>query len=329
MIAKRGDDDDVESAANLRAAYAVAKLLTPGGNALSATNRATCFVLPGRYDFGTGNGTNHGLVLDTQFVDLVGLSSNPSDTVLASQISTPSRGTLEQTADNVKIANLTLEISATGDPGTYAVAPAAYWPTTNLPNAECRNVVFRSTNESAGYGMRAVIIYSGKYTDCIAGIFGFGANGLVARTASGTAASRTVTGTTNRISVTNGDGVSGNPTLTVPDAAQLNIDDITGTGEVTVNEAGANLDFRVESDNSANMLVVDASADAIGIGTNAPSNKALMEFSSTTRGLLFPRLTTTERDAISSPPAGLFLYNSTTNKLNFYSGSAWEAVTSA
>ena len=46
-------------------------------------------------------------------------------------------------------------------------------------------------------------------------IAGLAANGLVTRTSSTTAAARTITGTTNVISVTNGDGVSGNPTLDV------------------------------------------------------------------------------------------------------------------
>lgn len=39
-------------------------------------------------------------------------------------------------------------------------------------------------------------------------------------------------------------------------------------------------------------------------------------------------LTTTERDAITTPRAGLTIYNSTTLKLNFYDGSAWRVVTS-
>lgn len=39
--------------------------------------------------------------------------------------------------------------------------------------------------------------------------------GIVARTTSETYAQRTITGTTNKVSVTNGDGVSGNPTLNV------------------------------------------------------------------------------------------------------------------
>lgn len=47
--------------------------------------------------------------------------------------------------------------------------------------------------------------------------------GIIARTGAGTAAARTITGTANRVSVSNGDGVSGNPTLTVPDSAQLHV----------------------------------------------------------------------------------------------------------
>lgn len=46
-------------------------------------------------------------------------------------------------------------------------------------------------------------------------ISGLSTNGIVTRTSSSTAAARTITGTTNVITVTNGDGVSGNPTLTV------------------------------------------------------------------------------------------------------------------
>jgi len=71
------------------------------------------------------------------------------------------------------------------------------------------------------------------------------------------------------------------------------------------------------------------SAGRVGIGTNSPSASALLDVSSTTQGLLPPRMTGVQRDAISSPAAGLMIYNTTTNKLNFYNGTAWEAVTSA
>lgn len=47
------------------------------------------------------------------------------------------------------------------------------------------------------------------------------------------------------------------------------------------------------------------------------------------KGTIPPRMTTTQRDAISSPIQGLIIFNTTTSKLNFYTGSAWEAVSSA
>jgi hypothetical protein len=49
----------------------------------------------------------------------------------------------------------------------------------------------------------------------LAAIAGLASTGLITKTGAGTAVERTITGTTNVITVTNGNGVSGNPTLTV------------------------------------------------------------------------------------------------------------------
>lgn len=54
-----------------------------------------------------------------------------------------------------------------------------------------------------------------------------------------------------------------------------------------------------------------------------PSATAQLELNSTTQGFLPPRMTTTQRDAITSPPAGLMLYNSTTNKLQVRTDTTW------
>jgi hypothetical protein len=43
-----------------------------------------------------------------------------------------------------------------------------------------------------------------------------------------------------------------------------------GTGEVVFNDGGANYDFRIEGDTNANLFFVDASAEAVGIGTAEP-----------------------------------------------------------
>jgi len=48
---------------------------------------------------------------------------------------------------------------------------------------------------------------------------------------------------------------------------------ITANGGAVFNEDSADVDFRVESNNEANMFVVDAGNDRIGIGTNAPAHK--------------------------------------------------------
>lgn len=57
-------------------------------------------------------------------------------------------------------------------------------------------------------------------------------NGIVARTGSGTVAARTVTGTANRTTVTNGDGVSGNPTVDIA-STYVGQTSITTLGTIT------------------------------------------------------------------------------------------------
>lgn len=75
--------------------------------------------------------------------------------------------------------------------------------------------------------------------------------------------------------------------------------------------------------------IMRATTTGLIIGGTSIDSSAILQQDSTTQGFLPPRMTTTQRDNISSPAAGLMIYNSTTNKINFYNGSAWEAVTSA
>ena len=55
-------------------------------------------------------------------------------------------------------------------------------------------------------------------------------------------------------------------------AGGVNMIDITqsGNSEITFNESGEDVDFRVEGDTEQNLLFVDASTDRIGIGTSSP-----------------------------------------------------------
>lgn len=81
--------------------------------------------------------------------------------------------------------------------------------------------------------------------------------------------------------------------------------------------------------NASNAVVMNVSnGGALALKSTAAVASALFEMSSTTQGFLPPRMTTTQRDAISSPAEGLVIYNTSTHKLNVFT-TAWEAVTSA
>jgi hypothetical protein len=62
---------------------------------------------------------------------------------------------------------------------------------------------------------------------------------------------------------------------------------------------------------------------SVSIGTASPSASSLLQLDSTNKGLLQPRMTTIQRDAITSPAEGLRIYNTTTKKENFYNGTSW------
>jgi len=79
------------------------------------------------------------------------------------------------------------------------------------------------------------------------------------------------------------------------------------------------------SSNGAEAIRVDSS-QRVGIGTDSPNANAVLDVASTTMAFMPPRMTTTQRDAISSPTAGMVIYNSTTNVLDFHNGTTWGAV---
>jgi len=63
--------------------------------------------------------------------------------------------------------------------------------------------------------------------------------------------------------------------------------------------------------------LVQRALDKLGLGQTLNS-KAVIDIQSTTKGVLFPRMTTTERDAIGSPPNGLLVFNTTDQQFQYY-----------
>jgi len=62
--------------------------------------------------------------------------------------------------------------------------------------------------------------------------------------------------------------------------------------------------------------------------TSTMNASAEFEVESTTQGFLPPRMTTTQKNAIASPAAGLVVYDTTLGKLCVRGASAWETITS-
>ncbi len=71
-------------------------------------------------------------------------------------------------------------------------------------------------------------------------------------------------------------------------------------------------------------------AQSIGVNTNTPHASAALDVSSTTQGLLAPRMTDAQRLAIASPATGLLVYQTNGTKgLYQFDGSSWLPVSSA
>jgi hypothetical protein len=107
---------------------------------------------------------------------------------------------------------------------------------------------------------------------------------------------------------TTGDGVNDGITMSLNANGDFFIYNKEATGLI---QLGTNSTTHVTLDENGNL----------GIGTVSPS--APLEVSSTTGGVVFPRLTTAQRDAISTPTDGETIFNTTTNVVESWNGSGW------
>lgn len=87
----------------------------------------------------------------------------------------------------------------------------------------------------------------------------------------------------------------------------------------------------MSDDDVLNALQRALASRSLSVGSAASAQSvagALIALNSITKGFLFSRMTTAQRDAIVNPTGGLVIYNTSTAKLNVYT-TAWEAITSA
>ena len=106
----------------------------------------------------------------------------------------------------------------------------------------------------------------------------------------------------------------------------LNLDGGTGGGIWYIIQQGTSDNLTFFESNGDAARVTFESGGNVGIGTASPNANAILDLTSTTKPFMPPRMTEAERDAVSSPTAGMVIYNSTDDVLNFHDGSQWGAV---
>jgi len=100
----------------------------------------------------------------------------------------------------------------------------------------------------------------------------------------------------------------------------FDIDGVSGGGGsnsyiINQNDSTQSATFRINGPGSID--------DVISIGTISADPSAKVDISSTTKGLLIPRMNTAQRDEITSPADGLLIYNNSTNCLDMFNGRGW------
>lgn len=59
---------------------------------------------------------------------------------------------------------------------------------------------------------------------------------------------------------------------------------------------------------------------------SSPNQSAMLDVKSTSKGVLVPRMTTSQRNNINSPAKGLLVFDTSTNTFWFYNGSTWKDI---
>src|SRR5690606_34984732 len=74
-------------------------------------------------------------------------------------------------------------------------------------------------------------------------------------------------------------------------------------------------------------LVVNAQTGSVGIGTQTPNSNAVLDVVSTEKGILVPRLTSQQRDILTSnlsvAEKGMLIFNTSLNMFNYWDGQKW------
>jgi hypothetical protein len=128
------------------------------------------------------------------------------------------------------------------------------------------------------------------------------------------------------------------PTNTIPTSLQFTVTDFDGVkrrvldilprGQVVITKTGFldwSTDYSLQVDGNASLHGVVAVGNNPGTKAN---QSAQLEIVSTNKGVLIPRMTTAQRDLISSPANSLLIFNLTANRFEYYDAliSSWTSL---
>jgi hypothetical protein len=168
VIAQVGDD--------LNAKYTAAKTLTPNGAELSATNRASLIIFPGKYTLSPK------LAINTEFIDLIGLGAQAQKPVVF--IGEDNGNAINVSANDVRISGISVGYNSfeiTGDKPLQVFENCAGGDYSfNLGfayNAQLTGTFINCIggNYSFNSGLNGDVI--GTFTNCTAGDYSFGVYG--------------------------------------------------------------------------------------------------------------------------------------------------------
>lgn len=174
---------------------------------------------------------NNGVVIDGDFIMMSHHATAINDRVLAAGeniaiVDGGPKGNVEVKVSDPELNAIALVDSAADklpyftDVGTAAVADFTPF---------ARNLVDDADATTARTTLGVVIGTDVQPKDAdLDAVAGLSTTGLIARTGSGTASTRTITGTANEVTLSNGDGVAGNPTISLPSALTFTGKTVTG-----------------------------------------------------------------------------------------------------
>ena len=155
--------------------------------------------------------------------------------------------------------------------------------------------------------------------NAVSGSLETASNGIIAKSGSAVVA-RTLTASGNGLSITNGNGVSGNPTFALSGVA-ASVAGLSGTGMLAMTGGGTTVSGR-DLLGTANQITITNGNGSAGNPTFAITSNAVLPG---VEGVTIPLGTTAERPAI--PNNGELRYNTTTATFEGYANNTWGAIT--